>query len=95
MPSSVTATESLAEQNATRAASAVKQLARKGRLVAGARQLSERLRNLISRAANMEHSARNERERAELEASLSESEGRREVADRYEKDAEATRREMK
>lgn len=43
----------------------------------------------------MEHSARNERERAELEASLSESEGRREVADRYEKDAEATRREMK
>ena len=34
VPAGVTATESLAEQNATRAASAVKQLARKGRLVA-------------------------------------------------------------
>lgn len=34
VPASATATESLAEQNATRAASAVKQIARKGRLVA-------------------------------------------------------------
>lgn len=62
---------------------------------AEARQLSERLRDLFSRAANMEQSARNERERADQEASFSEAEGRREVADRYKKDAEATRREMK
>lgn len=64
-------------------------------LDAEARQLTERNRDLISRAAHMDQSARNERERAELEASFSEAEGRREVADRYKKDAEATRREMK
>lgn len=64
-------------------------------LDAEARQLSERSRDLISRAAHMEQSARNERERADQEASFSEAEGRREVADRYKKDAEATRREMK
>ena len=60
-----------------------------------ARQLSERHRDLISRAAQMEQSARNEHERAERESSASEAGGRRELAARYKRDAEATRREIK
>lgn len=59
------------------------------------RRLNEQQREATDRAVYMEEKTRTEAERAERELTLEATEGRREVAGRYRKDAEAARREVK
>lgn len=59
------------------------------------RRLHEQRRDATDRATYMEEKARSEHESAERELTLESTEGRREVAERYRKDAEAARREAK
>lgn len=62
-------------------------------LNAEARRLDEQYRNQTDRATYMEEKARSEHQRAERELTLGETEARREVAQRYRKEAESAGRE--
>jgi chromosome segregation ATPase len=59
------------------------------------RRLDEQRRELFDRATYMDEKARHEAESAERELTLEATDARREVAERYRKDAEAARREVK
>lgn len=64
-------------------------------LNAEARRLDEQYRNQVDRANYMEEKVRSERNRAEHELTLGDTEARREVAERYHKEAESARRDVK
>jgi hypothetical protein len=60
-----------------------------------ARRLDEQYRNQTDRATYMEEKARSENQRAERELTLGDTEARREVAERYGKEADSARRNVK
>lgn len=64
-------------------------------LNAEARQVTARSQELVSRIAFMEEKARVDRERADRDASPGDADARRDVAERYQQEAEAARRDQK